>query len=184
MKLGRAASAGVATALALWAFPVAGQSVGPTHEGFDPSVRVEGHYHEGELGEKYRYVEQQLKCNCGCGLDVHTCQYQMQCGTSPFWSQRIRESLEAGESVETIQAGFVAEFGMQVLMAPPAEGFNLLGYVMPAIMIVVAGVLAGLVARGGPRTTEPVPADSVSADDEERLRAALKTLDEAESPDW
>ena len=56
----------------------------------------EGHYHEGELGEKYLYVESRLKCDCGCGLDVHSCQYQMQCGTSPAWSARIRRDLEAG----------------------------------------------------------------------------------------
>ena len=177
-----AALAALASA-ALWAAPAGAQSTGPQHQGFDPSVSTAGHYHEGELGEKYLLIERNLKCQCGCGLDVHSCQYQMQCGTSPVWSQRIKRSLEAGQAPETIQAGFVAEFGTQVLMAPPAEGFNLLGYAMPAIMIVMAGALAGLVARGRPRT-EGAPAAPVSSADEERLRAALKEIEEAEGPDW
>ncbi len=98
-----------ATAVLSLAFAAPGYAQAPG--GFDPSATREGHYHEGELGDKLMILESALKCSCGCGLDVHSCQFQMQCGTSPAWSQRIRASLEAGESVEAIQAGFVAEFG-------------------------------------------------------------------------
>ncbi len=145
----------------------------------------EGHYHEGELGEKYLYVESRLKCDCGCGLDVHSCQYQMQCGTSPAWSARIRRDLEAGMSVEAIEASFVAEFGPTVLMAPPAEGFNLLGYLLPAMAIVTAGMMVGLVIRGGAgRRQEVAPVQELSEADQARLAEELRKLEEAESPDW
>jgi len=145
----------------------------------------EGHYHEGELGAKYLLIEQALKCSCGCGLDVHSCQYQMQCGTSPVWSARIRQQLEQGLDEETIKAGFVAEFGATVLMAPPAEGFNLVGYLLPAFAILSAGMLVGLVIRGGAARHQILePVDSVSPEDQARLTAELKKLEEAESPDW
>jgi cytochrome c-type biogenesis protein CcmH/NrfF len=145
----------------------------------------EGHYHEGELGEKYLFLESRLKCNCGCGLDVHSCQYQMQCGTSPAWSARIRRDLEAGMSVEAIEASFVAEFGPTVLMAPPAEGFNLLGYLLPSVAIVTAGMMVGLVIRGGAgRRQEVVPVQDLSEADQARLAEELRKLEEAESPDW
>ena len=108
-----------------------------------------GHYHEGEVGEKLLALESNFKCSCGCGLDAHTCQFQMQCGTSPVWSQRIRESLERGETVEAIEASFVADFGKTVLMLPPAEGFNLVGYFLPVFAIVTAGMLIGLLTRAG-----------------------------------
>ena len=62
-------------------FSLSAQSTGPTHAGYDPNATVGGHYHEGELGEKLLILESALKCNCGCGLDVHSCQFQMQCGT-------------------------------------------------------------------------------------------------------
>ena len=143
------------------------------------------HYHEGELGAKYRLIEQALTCNCGCGLDVHSCQFQMQCGTSPVWSQRIRAELEAGKDVEAVKAGFVAEFGPTVLMAPPAEGFNLVGYLLPSFAIVFAGMLVGLIVRRGVgREDRPEPVVALSDDDAERLAVAMRRLDQQESPDW
>lgn len=170
--------------LGLSALPVAGQSTGPSHAGFDPNASAEGHFHEGELGEKYLMLEQSLKCDCGCGLDVHSCQFQMQCGTSPVWSQRIRESLERGESVETIEAGFVADFGPTILMSPRAEGFNLVGYLLPAVAILSAGMLVGLIARGGTGRPALTPIERITDEDAERLQDALRKLDESESPDW
>lgn len=173
-----------AVALGLFALPAAGQSTGPSHPGFDPNASAEGHFHEGDLGEKYLMLEQGLKCDCGCGLDVHSCQFQMQCGTSPVWSQRIRESLERGESVEVIQAGFVADFGPTVLMSPPAEGFNLVGYLLPAFAILSAGVLVGLVARGGTGRPALAPVERLTDEDALRLEDAMRKLDKSESPDW
>jgi cytochrome c-type biogenesis protein CcmH/NrfF len=172
-----------AVSLAL-AVPLQGQSTGPSHAGYDPTATMQGHYHEGELGQKFMLLETALKCQCGCGLDVHSCQFQMQCAESPAWSRRIRESLEAGESAEVIQASFVADFGGQVLMMPPAEGFNILGYLLPALAIVSAGMMAVLVARGGQNEKTLAPVNQVSDEDAEKLRAAMRKLDEAESPDW
>lgn len=153
-------------------------------QGYDPATAGQGHFHEGELGEKLMLVESALKCNCGCGLDVHSCQFQMQCGTSPVWSLRIRQQLEAGESVDAVKASFVAEYGTEVLMMPPAEGFNLLGYFLPAMAILAAGALVGMVARGGSTREALVPATDLSAADAERLQAAMRKLDQEESPDW
>lgn len=160
------------------------QSTGPSHAGYDPNAPRDGHYHNGELGEKLLILESNLKCDCGCGLDVHSCQFQMQCGTAPVWSVRLREALEAGESVDVIQAGFVADFGKTVLMSPPAEGFNLVGYFLPAIAIVTAGMLLGLLTRRGTRREDLVPIEELTDEDAARLGAAMKKLDALESPDW
>ena len=180
------AALGLAVAAALVLVPsgLAAQSTGPTHAGFDPNAPVGAHYHEGELGAKALVLERNLKCNCSCGLDLHSCQFQMQCGVSPGWSQRIRDALAAGQSVETVQAGFVADYGLTVLMAPPAEGFNLVGYLLPGFAILAAGVLVGLIARGGAGREALAPVEHPSPAEEDRLRAALRELDEAESPDW
>ena len=175
--------AGAALAMAL-AVPLAAQQAGPTHAGYDPNAPRDGHVHEGELGEKLLIVETALKCNCGCGLDVHSCQFQMMCGTSPVWSARIRRALESGEEIEAIKASFVADFGTQVLMSPPAEGFNLLGYLMPGFAILSAGALVGLLARGRATQQGLAPVQALTDEDSARLRAAMRQLDEAESPDW
>ena len=174
----------VTFALAAVTAPTAAQSTGPSHAGYDPAATVGGHYHEGELGEKLMVLESALKCNCGCGLDVHSCQFQMQCGTSPVWSTRIRQALEADESVDAIQANFVAQYGTEVLMMPPAEGFNLLGYFLPAAAILSAGMLVGIVARGRETHEALAPAGQLSSEEEAKLREAMRSLDESESPDW
>lgn len=172
-------------ALAVGAAPVVAQSTGPSHSGFDPNAPTGGHYHVGDVGEKLMILETALKCDCGCGLDVHSCQFQMQCGTSPVWSVRIREALEQGETVEAIQASFVSDFGTQVLMAPPREGFNLVGYFLPAIGIITVGMLVGLLIRNGSAHRErPAGVARLDEQDEARLQAALRQIDAEESPDW
>jgi len=162
------------------------QTPAPAVREKDPLVvAAEGHVHVGELGAKALFLEKKLRCNCGCGLDLHSCQFQMQCGTSPVWSARIRDMLKAGESTDAIEAAFVADFGQTVLMAPPATGFNLVGYLLPSLAIVSAGMLVGLIIRAGPKR-EPVPVPEVELTEEERARLAaeLKHLDEMESPDF
>ena len=181
--LGSAALAGL-VALAP-AAPLQAQSTGPVHRGYDPNAVIGGHFHNGELGDLALLIERNLKCNCGCGLDVHSCQFQMQCGTSPVWSERIRQSLAAGETPEAIEAGFVADFGTAVLMSPPAEGFNLVGYLLPSVAIITAGMFIGLFLRGRAGGRErPEPVTELDDEDAERLQAALRTLDETEGPDW
>lgn len=175
----------VLAALAVMAAPTLAQSTGPSHSGFDPNAPTAGHYHVGEVGQKLMILETALKCDCGCGLDVHSCQFQMQCGTAPVWSVRIREALERGESVEAIQAGFVADFGTAVLMAPPREGFNLVGYFLPAVGIITMGMLVGLLIRNGSAGRQrPVGVTRLDERDEARLRDALRKIDAEESPDW
>jgi cytochrome c-type biogenesis protein CcmH/NrfF len=177
-RVGGAAT--LAFMVALFTGPAAAQSTEPA----PPNAPTEGHYHRGELGDKLLILEQSIRCNCGCGLDVHSCQFQMQCGTSPVWSKRMRESLAAGESVDAIQASFVADFGKTVLMSPPPEGFNLVGYLLPSVAIVLAGMLVGLLVRSGGRGERLAPVEQLSDEDAERLQAAMRQLDEEESPDW
>jgi len=94
------------------------------------------------------------------------------------------QSLEAEQSIEAIEAGFVADYGLTVLMAPPPEGFNLVGYFLPALAIVSVGLLLGFLVRGGPNRERVVRGAEISAADKERLKDALRKLDEAEGPDW
>ena len=86
--------------------------------------------------------------------------------------------------MEAIEASFVADFGKTVFLAPPAEGFNLVGYFLPVIAIVTAGMLIGLLTRGGTRREDLIPVEVVSDDEAAKLREAMKKLDELEGPDW
>lgn len=94
-------------------------------------------------------VEGKIRCTCGCNLSVYTCRTtDFTCTTSPAMHQRVVELLEQGKSAQQILDAFVAQYGESVLMAPPREGFNILGYVVPGILItLVGGTLAWVIVR-------------------------------------
>lgn len=86
-------------------------------------------------------LEGKIRCTCGCNLDVHTCRTtDFTCATSPAMHAQVLRRWEQGQSAEEIVAAFVAEHGEYVLMAPPKEGFNWAGYLMPVVGLMV-GVL-------------------------------------------
>ncbi len=90
-----------------------------------------------------RRVGDRLACKCGsCNNTVATCQ-MLECHYSSPARQKIAAQLKEGKSDQAIVDGFVKEVGLAALAAPPAEGFNLLSYVMPfaAIMLGFAAIL-------------------------------------------
>ena len=158
-------------------------STGPSHAGYTDAV-VFRHSHDGPHGEDLLRIEQMIRCTCSCNLDTHICQYQMQCSESPAFTQRILAALEAGESEEVILAGFVADFGTDIISSPPMEGFNWVGYVMPWVAVAFSGILIGFfvrrnVAQGRERV--PVVDSDISDTDWDRLRKEMKAL---EKEDW
>lgn len=96
-------------------------------------------------------IEKQLKCSCGCGLDIYTCRTtDFTCTYSPALHKEVVKLAEQGNSDKQIIDAFVAEYGEAVLMAPPRRGFNLAGYFVPSIAIIIAAVfLVRLMRRWG-----------------------------------
>ncbi len=86
-------------------------------------------------------IEKRIKCTCGCGLDVYTCRTtDFTCPVSPKMHAQVLALAESGNSAEQILATFVREHGIEILMAPPRRGFNLIGYYTPYVLIFAAGV--------------------------------------------
>ena len=63
------------------------------------------------------------------------------------WRALIKEMLQQGKSEEQIRAYFVQQYGDVVLGAPPAQGFNWLAYILPAIGIVLGAAIAWFTVR-------------------------------------
>jgi cytochrome c-type biogenesis protein CcmH len=90
-----------------------------------------------------RRVADRLACKCGsCNNTIATCQ-MLECHYSSPARTKIATQMKQGLSDQQIIDGFIKEVGLAALAAPPAEGFNLLGYVMPfiAIMLGLAAIL-------------------------------------------
>lgn len=59
----------------------------------------------------------------------------LECHYSLPAREKIAQMQKAGASDQSIVDSFVKESGLSALASPPAEGFNLLGWVMPFIAL-------------------------------------------------
>ncbi|MFN8645461.1 MAG: cytochrome c-type biogenesis protein CcmH [Gemmatimonadales bacterium] len=144
-------------------------------------------------------VEKRMQCTCGCTLDIYTCRTtDFTCTYSPALHKEVVALAQDGKTAEEIVAAFVEKYGEKILMAPKPEGFNIAGYVVPgvAIMLVAGAMLvilrqrtrslqlrtanaaageAAPVAPGALRAVNAAPA--ASAEELARLERELRELD-------
>lgn len=94
-------------------------------------------------------LEHQIRCQCGCTLDVYTCRTtDFSCQVSPAMHRDVISLVEGGYSADEILDAFVETYGERALMAPKREGFNLAGYLVPfAALGIGAAALVGVLRR-------------------------------------
>jgi len=131
-------------------------------------------------------IEEQLRCTCGCNLDVYTCRTtDFTCQTSPALHRQVVSLVEQGKTAQEVIDEFVAQYGELVLMAPRKKGFNIVGYVLPGMAIVIVGAaMLWILAR---RTSDSRVAQRIaegsslltdmSQEDTARLESELAELD-------
>lgn len=91
------------------------------------------------VNPEVRRIGEQLRCMCGCNYTVTSCN-MLSCEGAEYGRAKLLKLVQAGLSEKEIKASFVEEFGTVVLTSPPAEGFNLVGWVMPFVAL-LAGLL-------------------------------------------
>ena len=142
-------------------------------------------------------VEKRLHCTCGCTLDIYTCRTtDFTCTYSPALHQEVLALEDEGKSADEIVAAFVDKYGEKILMAPKPEGFNIAGYVVPGLVVLVVGAVMFAVlrrrtrmlevARAAPLAEMPLPAGvgvvstapTATTTELEQLERELKELDE------
>lgn len=125
-------------------------------------------------------LEHELKCQCGCVLDIFTCRTtDFSCAVSPAMHRDVMSLVGGGYNAPEILAAFQGVYGERVLMSPLKQGFNLVGYLMPFAALITGGVIVGmLIRRWGARAAEqprsdvaPVNATQAELD---ALQAAMK----------
>jgi cytochrome c-type biogenesis protein CcmH len=86
----------------------------------------------GDDAEIVKAIEHQIKCTCGCSLDVFTCRTtDFTCTTSPAMHRVVMARLDSSMTAEQVVAAFELQYGQSVLMQPPKRGFNWTAYIMP-----------------------------------------------------
>lgn len=125
-------------------------------------------------------LEHQIKCQCGCPLDIYTCRTtDFSCSVSPAMHADVLSLVDGGYAAKEILAAFQKVYGERVLMSPVKSGFNWLGYVLPSAALAAGAVVVfTLIRKWGERAAaQPTPA-VVEADatptELDAITAALK----------
>ncbi len=146
---------------------------------------------DADNDEYIKDIEKQMRCTCGCNLDIYTCRTtDFTCTTSPALHREVLALDEAGLDAEGILADFVDRYGEDVLMAPKPEGFNLAGYLIPGVLITSIGIAltwvlyrrqtiarAGGSEGGGGGGQLGQGGIAATADELERLQVAIRESD-------
>jgi cytochrome c-type biogenesis protein CcmH len=78
-------------------------------------------------------IADNLRCPTCQGLSVN----DSEAGFSVQIRNKVREMLMADQSQEEIEAYFIARYGEWILRTPPAQGFNLLIWILPVLGLAV-----------------------------------------------
>jgi len=118
--------------------------------------------------DRVRKLGQSLKCKCGCGASITDCN-MINCHFSDPVRLKLLAMIDAGgKSDKEIIDAIAAEYGRDILLNPPTEGFYALSWTMPYIGLAAgAGVLWLVLKKSlGMRTAESktAPASSPELD--------------------
>jgi cytochrome c-type biogenesis protein CcmH len=98
---------------------------------------------QGTLDQRVYDVASQLKCP--------VCQNESVADSSASIAlqmrQVVREQLQEGKSEQQVLSYFAAHYGNNILLTPPQQGFNLLAWLMPIILLLLGMGLVGFVVR-------------------------------------
>ncbi len=91
----------------------------------------------------------------------------------------IAQLIAAGDSKGEIKDQLVAEYGPQILAAPPTEGFDLLAWLLPIVGLLGGALMLAALAWRWSRVREPAPpARAVDSALERRIDDELDRFDE------
>ena len=99
---------------------------------------------DAAVASKLKELLTTVYCYCGCTREtIEVC----VCETAAMIEEDFRNRLIAGQTVEQIRTNYLDMFGPQYYAVMPAEGINLLAYIMPAVILVLVGGVAFAVLR-------------------------------------
>ena len=128
------------------------------------------------LNKDVRRVGERLACKCGtCANTVGDCA-MLGCGYSRPARAKIAAMQAQGMKDEQIVNTFVKEMGLVALAVPPAEGFNLLSWIMPFAFLAL-GLGAILLYFKKYRKPAPTSANAPQVDEQYRARIEREMAD-------
>lgn len=125
------------------------------------------------LNEHVRRLGEQLGCQCGCGSSVTSCN-MLQCHSAGPIRQQLLAMVNAGRSDADILNAIVSEYGQKILLKPPADGFNVVGWLMPFAAIVAGLAFVWLVIQRFRRPLAVASGPPIDDDTLDRYRQRIE----------
>lgn len=124
--------------------------------------------------ERVRKLGQQLKCKCGCNASITDCN-MINCHFSdPVRLKLLAMIDEGGKSDREIIDAIASEYGRDILLSPPSEGFYALGWTMPYVGLAAgAGALWLVLKSYLKKRPAPEAASAPASPDLERYRERI-----------
>jgi cytochrome c-type biogenesis protein CcmH len=124
-----------------------------------------------QSSERAKRIGGQLMCMCNCNQILTQCNH-VGCTVSAAMLKDLDQRVQTASSDDLILQSFVQEFGTKVLASPPAQGFNLLAWVIPGVAFAAGLSLVIVVIRQWRHRYELAPAGGppVSSEVLERAR--------------
>ena len=127
-----------------------------------------------------------LKCMCGgCEDSAGQCShpggsFSGPCETARGMQKDLDERVGKNESDDAILAAYVTQYGPTVLVEPPKKGFDLLAWIMPVLLPILALILVWYVVRNWRKKAQLSPAGGPPIDAEFLARAQRETKGDLE----
>ena len=117
----------------------------------------------GDDEAEYDKAARTILCDCGCHpQSVHDC----ACGRAAEMRGEIMAQIRQGRTGEEVIEAYVASRGEQVRIAPTAKGFNLVAWLGPSLLFLLATLSLVLVLKRWKGTTAaPPPLARLDPDD-------------------
>jgi cytochrome c-type biogenesis protein CcmH len=118
-----------------------------------------------------------MKCMCGgCEDSAGQCShpggsFSGPCETARGMQKDLDDRVAKNQSDDDIMAAYVTQYGPTVLVEPPKKGFDLLAWVMPVLLPILALIAVWFVVRNWRKKAQLAPAGGLSVDAEFLARA-------------
>ncbi|MGO9271894.1 MAG: cytochrome c-type biogenesis protein CcmH [Terriglobia bacterium] len=110
-------------------------------------------------------VGQKVYCTCGCVTTLEHCPHPpSECARRAEMEALVLKDIDAGKDEPAILKDFVDRYGVPVLAAPPAKGFDLTAWILPRVGLIVGLVAVIVIVRRMRKPTSEVvetPAQSI-----------------------
>lgn len=129
------------------------------------------------IDAQMRELESTLYCHCGCErMTYEIC----QCGTAQYEKMGFRDALMKGKTVEEIRTEYLEKYGARYSAIMPAEGINLLAYLMPAVILIIIGSVVYVMLQRFRRneSIQTQPSEQVSDKLQQQIEAELERYKE------